>query len=295
MNDSQRGLLLALAAYGIWGCFALFFHLVKHIPAVEVLGHRVLWSLIFVAIVLSVTRQWKKVRYAFNDRRLLLLLAGSSCMIAINWVLYIWAVGAGRAVEASLGYFINPLVAVALAVIFLKETLFGFQKIAIGLALAGVGYKLISVGELPWISLTLATTFAFYGLIRKQTQVDAVSGLFIETLILVPAALVYLSYLLLAGTGSSLSSYDWGLLMLSGIITALPLIAFSAAAKHLSLTVLGFMIYLAPSLQLLSAVLILGEPFNQDDWVTFALIWAGLIVFSGGAALKHQRSRTKHS
>ena len=295
MNDSQRGLLLALAAYGIWGCFALFFHLVKHIPAVEVLGHRVLWSLIFVAIVLSVTRQWKKVRYAFNDRRLLLLLAGSSCMIAINWVLYIWAVGAGRAVEASLGYFINPLVAVALAVIFLKETLFGFQKIAIGLALAGVGYKLISVGELPWISLTLATSFAFYGLIRKQTQVDAVSGLFIETLILVPAALVYLSYLLLAGTGSSLSSYDWGLLMLSGIITALPLIAFSAAAKHLSLTVLGFMIYLAPSLQLLSAVLILGEPFNQDDWVTFALIWAGLIVFSGGAALKHQRSRTKHS
>lgn len=295
MNDSQRGLLLALAAYGIWGCFALFFHLVKHIPAVEVLGHRVLWSLIFVAIVLSVTRQWKKVRYAFNDRRLLLLLAGSSCMIAINWVLYIWAVGAGRAVEASLGYFINPLVAVALAVIFLKETLFGFQKIAIGLALAGVGYKLISVGELPWISLTLATSFAFYGLIRKQTQVDAVSGLFIETLILVPAALVYLSYLLLAGTGSSLSSYDWGLLMLSGIITALPLIAFSAAAKHLSLTVLGFMIYLAPSLQLLSAVLILGEPFNQDDWVTFALIWAGLIVFSGGAALKHQRRRTKHS
>lgn len=295
MNDSQRGLLLALAAYGIWGCFALFFHLVKHIPAVEVLGHRVLWSLIFVAIVLSVTRQWKKARYAFNDRRLLLLLAGSSCMIAINWVLYIWAVGAGRAVEASLGYFINPLVAVALAVIFLKETLFGFQKIAIGLALAGVGYKLISVGELPWISLTLATTFAFYGLIRKQTQVDAVSGLFIETLILVPAALVYLSYLLLADTGSSLSSYDWGLLMLSGIITALPLIAFSAAAKHLSLTVLGFMIYLAPSLQLLSAVLILGEPFNQDDWVTFALIWAGLIVFSGGAALKHQRSRTKHS
>ncbi|WP_136679052.1 EamA family transporter RarD [Neptunomonas sp. XY-337] len=295
MNDSQRGLLLALAAYGIWGCFALFFHLVKHIPAVEVLGHRVLWSLIFVAIVLSATRQWKKVRYAFNDRRLLLLLAGSSCMIAINWVLYIWAVGAGRAVEASLGYFINPLVAVALAVIFLKETLFGFQKIAIGLALAGVGYKLISVGELPWISLTLATTFAFYGLIRKQTQVDAVSGLFIETLILVPAALAYLSYLLLAGTGSSLSSYDWGLLILSGIITALPLIAFSAAAKHLSLTVLGFMIYLAPSLQLLSAVLILGEPFNQDDWVTFALIWAGLIVFSGGAALKHQRSRTKHS
>lgn len=290
MSDSSRGLALAFLAFGIWGSFALFFSLLKHVPAPEVLTHRVLWSFMFVLALVAIKRQWHTLRAALHNRQLVLLLLVSSCLIAGNWLLYIWSVSVNRAVDASLGYFISPLVAVCLGVVFLKEKLLPYQKLAVLLATAGVLYKLISVGELPWIALTLASTFGFYGLVRKKTTVDTVTGLMLETALLVPFALLYTLWLGLEDNLHFTLDTTGALLVAAGIITALPLLAFSAAAKHLSLTLLGLMTYVAPTLQLLSAVLILNEPFNQSDIVTFAFIWLGLLVFSGGAIWRSRKT-----
>ncbi len=290
MTETSRGLLLALTAYTMWGGFALFFSLLKHIPATEVLLHRVVWSFLFVAIIITLTKQWSRAKAALTDKKVVLALFSSSLLIAANWGLYIWAVSVNRAVGASLGYFISPLVAVCLGVIFFKERLASYQKVAIALATLGVGYKILGVGEFPWIALTLAFTFGFYGLVRKQTPVDTVTGLMLETVLLLPIALSYWLWLSLSGAGHFSPTADGLLLILAGILTALPLLAFSAAAHRLSLTVLGLMTYLAPTLQLLSAVLILGEPFDSSDFITFSLIWMALLVFTGGALWRRRKT-----
>lgn len=290
MTESNRGLLLALFAYSIWGSFAVFFSLLKHIPATEVLVHRIIWSFIFVAIILTLTRHWARAKSALLNRRLVLALFCSSLLIGANWCLYIWAVSVNRAVEASLGYFISPLIAICLGVIFFKESLAVYQKVAIFLAACGVGYKIVGIGEFPWISLSLAISFGLYGLIRKKTQVDTVTGLMLETILLLPFAAIYWVWLLIQGGQHFSMSLDGLLLILAGVLTALPLLAFSAAAHRLSLTLLGVMTYLAPTLQLLSAVLILGEPFDKGDFVTFSLIWLSLLIFSGGAIWRRRRT-----
>jgi chloramphenicol-sensitive protein RarD len=283
VTESNRGLLLALFAYTMWGGFALFFSLLKHIPATEVLLHRVLWSFVFVAIILTFTQHWARVKAALINRTLVISLFCSSLLIASNWGVYIWAVSVDRVIDASLGYFISPLVAICLGVVFFKEQLATYQKVAIVLAILGVGYKIVGVGEFPWIALTLAFCFGFYGLVRKKTQVDTVTGLMLETLLLLPFALGYWVWLSLQGEQHFTLGLNGILLILTGFLTALPLLAFAAAAHRLSLTALGFITYLAPTLQLLSAVLILDEPFDKSDLITFSLIWLALLIFSGGA------------
>ena len=290
MTESNRGLLLALFAYSMWGGFAVFFSLLKHIPATEVLLHRVFWSFLFVAVILTLTQHWARAKAALLNRKLVLLLFCSSILIAGNWCLYIWAVSVNRAVDASLGYFISPLVAICLAIIFLKEPLALYEKAAITLALVGVSYKIIGMGELPWISLSLAASFGLYGLVRKQTKVDTVTGLMLETLLLLPFAIVYWIYLSLQSEQHFGINYNGVLLILAGVLTALPLLAFSAAAQRISLTLLGFMTYLAPTLQLISAVFILNEPFDSGDFITFSLIWAALLIFTGGVIWRHKKT-----
>lgn len=290
MTDFSRGIVLALIAYLLWGSFALFFHQLRHIPATEVLLHRVVWSAVFVAVVLTISRRWNYVREAFAKPRLLLSLFASALLIATNWGVYIWLVSIGDAVGGSLGYFIAPLIGVSLGVLVLKERILPYQAIAIGLATAGVGYKIFGAHQIPWAALTLGFTFGLYGLIRKQTNVDSVTGLMLENLLLLPFALAYWAWISINGTQHFAPSSDGLLLILAGILTALPLLAYAAAARHLSLVVLGLMLYLAPSLQLISGVLILGEPFGVDQLITFGLIWASLIILSGGALLRRRRA-----
>jgi chloramphenicol-sensitive protein RarD len=289
MTEATRGLLLALFCFSTWGSFPIFFNLLTHIPPTEVLVHRVVWSFLFVALILLFSKQWRRVITALRNPKLVLALLSSSLLIAINWGVYIWAVGQNRAVDASLGYFINPIVAVGLGVIFLKESLAIYQKVAILIASAGVLYKILGVGEFPWVALTLAVSFGFYGLVRKQAQVDTFTGLALETLLLLPLSLLYWGWLSHSGEQHFAINSDGLLLICSGVLTAIPLMAFSAAARRLSLTALGFLTYLTPTLQLLSAVFVLGEPFDQGDFVTFSLIWLALIVFSGGAIHKRQK------
>ncbi len=290
MTDATRGLFLALFAYGVWGSFALFFSLVKHIPALEVLTHRIVWCAILVSAIITVTGAWKAIGQIFKQPKILLALMLSSVMIAANWGLYIWSVSNNHTVDASFGYFINPLIAVLLGVVFLKEKLATYQKLAIALAFCGVAYKIIVVGEFPWIALTIAITFSIYGLIRKQTPVDTVSGLMIETLLVLPLAAGYFVWLSLTQTSHFALDSNGALLVFAGIITALPLLAFASAARKLSLATLGFMTYIAPSLQLLSAVVVLGEPFARDEQITFGFIWLGLLLFTGGTVWRQRKT-----
>ncbi|MEH6472544.1 MAG: EamA family transporter RarD [Halopseudomonas sp.] len=291
MTDFSRSLLQALIAYLIWGCFALFFHQLQHIPAIEVLLHRLVWASVFVAVVLTLSRRWNTVRDALGKPKLVLQLFASSLLIATNWVVYIWSVGVGDAVGASLGYFISPLIGIALGVWVLKERILPYQMIALSLAVVGVSYKVFGTHQVPWAALVLAFSFGLYGLIRKQTAVDTVTGLMIESLLLLPFALGYWLWLVWNGEQHFSLSIDGLLLVSAGILTALPLLAYAAAARHLSLVILGFMLYLAPSLQLLTGVFILGEPFDVHQQVTFSFIFAGLIVLTGGAIFRQHRVR----
>jgi len=280
LNQDNKGLYYALSAYLIWGSFALFFHLLRHIPSSEVLAHRIIWSFAFVGLILSLQANWSAVVRTVRDRPLLLKLVASSLLIAINWLVYIWAVSQGRIIDSSLGYFINPLVSVLLATLFLQERLSRGQLIAVALALIGVAYQVVVTGTLPWIALVLACSFGTYGLIRKQTAVDTVTGLMVETLVLLPLALGYWLWLLWQGDNHFALNSDGLLLIAAGVMTAVPLLAFAAAAKHLSLTVLGFMIYIAPSLQFLSGVFILGDELSPQRLISFCFIWLALIIFS---------------
>jgi chloramphenicol-sensitive protein RarD len=289
MTDSSRSLLQALTAYLIWGCFALFFYQLQHIPPTEVLLHRIVWACVFVAVVLTLSRRWNNVREALGKPRLLLQLFASSLLIATNWVVYIWSVGIGDAVGASLGYFISPLIGIALGVWVLKERILPYQIIALSLAVVGVSYKVFGANQVPWAALALALSFGLYGLIRKQTAVDTVTGLMLESLLLLPFALGYWLWLAWNGEQHFSLSIDGLLLISAGIITALPLMAYAAAARHLSLVILGFTFYLAPSLQLLTGVFILGEPFDGHQQITFSFIFAGLITLTGGAILRQYR------
>ncbi|MFT6914989.1 MAG: chloramphenicol-sensitive protein RarD [Motiliproteus sp.] len=293
MTDVSRSLLQAFGAYLTWGCFALFFHQLQHIPATEVLLHRLVWASLFVAIVLTLSRRWHTVRAALRKPRLVLQLFASSLFIATNWGVYIWSVSIGDAVGASLGYFISPLIGIALGVWVLKERLLPYQALALSLAVIGVGYKIVGGHQIPWAALILATSFGLYGLIRKQTAVDTVTGLMIESLLLLPFALAYWLWLAWHGEQHFSLSSDGLLLVSAGVLTALPLLAFAAAAKHISLVVLGFMLYIAPSLQLLTGVYILGEPFGIDQQITFGFIFTGLLVITGGALLQKQRASNK--
>jgi chloramphenicol-sensitive protein RarD len=281
-REARAGALYALGAYLIWAGVPLYFKLVAAIPATEVLGHRVVWSLVFVALLLAARRHWSGVTAALSDRVLLRRLALSALLVSVNWLVFIWAIANDHLLDASLGYFINPLVNVVLGVLLLGERLRRLQWLAVALALAGVGNLVWQHGSLPWIALTLAFTFAGYGLVRKRTQVDSLSALFVETLLLAPLALAWLAWIDLGGAGHFLrvDPATDGLLLLAGVVTALPLLLFGSAARRLRLSTLGLLQYTVPTCHFLLAVFAFGEPFTPAHAFTFGAIWLALALYS---------------
>jgi chloramphenicol-sensitive protein RarD len=276
----RGGLALGLGAYLLWGVLPLYFKALAGVGAVEIVAHRIVWSLFFLAALVTFWKRWPAIRAAVTTPRVLMTLALTSALIGVNWLVYIYAVMSGHVLEGSLGYYLNPLVNVLLGVVLLKERLSRFQKIAVGLAAAGVAVLAAGAGDALWISLTLAASFALYGYLRKVAPVDSLEGLSIETTILLPLALAYLIWLEQAGAGHFLETRTTDiLLILGGALTAIPLLLFTAAARRLPYSTLGFLQYVAPSLQFLLAVLVFGEPLTTAHIVCFAAIWAALAIF----------------
>jgi chloramphenicol-sensitive protein RarD len=279
-GPSPSGVAFALAAYGAWGVVPLFWKLLGRLPAIELLAHRVVWSLVLIAVLLPLFGGFGPVRAALSSARHLRWMIVSGLLIAVNWGLFIWAVGAGRLLDASFGYFINPLANVALGVLVLKERLRTAQRVAVGLAGAAVAFLLVLGGSVPWVALTLAASFAAYGLCRKLAPIESMAGLFVETVLLAPPALAYLVWLERSGEGV-IARGDIGLaglVALVGPVTALPLVWFAAAARRLPLSTLGLFQYVAPTCQFLLAVLAFGEPMAPVRWAAFFVIWAALGV-----------------
>ncbi len=290
-SAERTGVWFALIAYGLWGVIPVYFKTVDYAGPFEIIAHRICWAVFVLAAVLLLRGQMAGIRH-LNRRRLGWLVV-SGWLLAINWSVFIWALLNERMVETSLGYYINPLVNVVLGGLFLGERLRPAQKIALGLAVLGVTNELLAVGVFPWVGLTLAFSFGFYGLVRKKIMVDSLVGLGVESLLLLPLAAGYLIWLWLAGQGSMASGSlsEVALLALGGPLTVIPLVAFAAAAMRLPLTTLGFFQYLAPSLTLLLAIYVYGEPFRTSQAITFGCIWLALLVFSVEGFYSQRRRR----
>jgi len=284
MNSKEevKGIYYAVLAFVIWGLVPVYFKAVDHIEPLEVVSHRVIWSALFLALVLMLSRRLLVTFRMLKSSRLLLGLLFSALVVSINWLVFIWAVGQEKIVETTLGYFINPLINIVFGFFIFSERLRFLQWCAVALAAAGVAYQLIIFGELPWIALVLALSFSTYGVLRKKIKVDAVAGLFIETLWLSPLAIIYL---LVLNHYGQLQFFQEGadsmfLLLAAGLVTSFPLLAFAAGAKRISLTLLGFIQYLGPSIALLIAVYYYNEPMDMQRLVTFVFIWAALVLFA---------------
>ena len=279
MGDSAKGVLAMAAACTIWGLSPLFYALLSHIPPMEVLAHRTLWSLVIFAGILALQGRLAELPAALSTRRLFLLVALSTAMISVNWFLFIYAVGVGRTVEASLGYYIYPLVAVAIGAVVLREGLGALQAVAVALAAGAVLVLTVGLGAPPWISLTLATTFGVYGLLKRWVMAGPVVSVTSEVLLFLPLALGYLIWVASEG-GLNLSPGDMALFVASGPMTAVPLILFSYAAKRVRMATVGLIQYLNPSLQFAVAVLILNEVITIWHMIAFPVIWLALTLYS---------------
>ena len=279
-TTSRAGAAMAVLAYGLWGLLPIYWKLLASVPAAEVLAHRIVWSLGLIAIVLFAQRGWRRTLGYLRSRETRGVMLLATALIATNWFLFIWAVSADRVTEASLGYYINPLLNVALARLFLGERLRPLAAVAVGIATLAVAYLTLARGALPWVSVVLAVTFATYGLVRKRAPVGAVEGLAIETGLVTPLAL---GYLLWGGRpgGALVTAAPTGavLFVAAGAVPAVPLLAFTGAARRLRYTTLGMVQYLAPTLQLACAVLLYGEPFEAAHAVTFGLIWLAVALY----------------
>jgi chloramphenicol-sensitive protein RarD len=274
--------LFALAAFGFWGIVPVYFKAVQHVAPFEILCHRVVWSVPFTALLITLSRDWRVLLKAVITRKVLGTLFLSATLVATNWFIFIYAILTDRLLQASLGYFINPLVNVLLGIMFLRERLRSLQILAVFLAAAGTFNLTVNYGMLPWISLALAFSFGFYGLLRKTVLIESVNGLFVETSLLFPFAVVYLLFQAVKGVGA-FGVIDWQtttLLGLAGLVTSLPLVWFTSAARRLKYSTLGLVQYIAPSLQFLLAVLCYHEPFTRVYLLTFGCIWAGLAIFA---------------
>jgi chloramphenicol-sensitive protein RarD len=289
-----RGLATGLGAYLLWGVLPLYFELLKPSGAVEVVAHRVLWSLIFCAAVLSATRTWRAFGVVLRNRRTMALVATAAVLLAVNWLTFVFAALSGHVVDASLGYFINPLVTVLLAVVVLRERLRRLQWVALGFGVAAVVVITVGYGRLPWVALTLAVSFGVYGLIKNRVgrSVAAAPGLAAETLVLAPVSAGYLIWLQTTGDATFGVSGGWHALALAGtgIATALPLLLFGEAARRLPLSVVGMLQYLAPVLQLVIGVLVLHETMPPARWWGFGLVWVALVLLTADG-VRSQRAR----
>lgn len=278
---NNLGIIYAISAYTWWGIIPIFWKQLDHVSSAEIVMHRMLWSCVFVIALIVIIKQWREFRSLFAQRTVLLKLFLASALMSVNWGVFIWAVNSGHMVETSMGYFINPLISVLFGVLFFSERLRKGQVFALSIACLGVLYLVVTFGELPWISLTLAISFALYSVVKKSIQVPAAHGMAIETLFFVVPALGYLIYIEGNGTGQFfVSGFNAVMLVLGGLFTLVPLLLFAAAARRVTMTVLGMTQYIGPSLQLLSGVLLFGEPFGSERMVAFSLIWLALGVYS---------------
>ncbi len=290
LRERRLGLACGVVAYLIWGFFPIYLKAVVATPVLEVLSHRVVWAFLFLLALSGLTGQLADARAALANRKALAVLTASTLLIAINWGIYIFSVVNGRMLESSLGYYVNPLVNVLLGVVVLGERLEGPVRFATALAALGVASMAVSLGQLPWISVLLAASFGLYGLLRKLAPVGAMSGLLIETLLLLPFAAGFLATRAMVGGGAFLNTsatLDL-LLLLAGPLTAVPLLFFAAAARKLPLSTLGFLQYLSPTIQFLLAVVVYREPFDTARLGAFVLIWAAIAVFAVHTARRGQ-------
>jgi chloramphenicol-sensitive protein RarD len=280
-SNRRAGLFYGLGAYLLWGVLPLYFKLLAMVPPIEIVANRILWSLIFLGILVTLWRRWGAIRAAISSGRVVLILMLTAALIATNWLIYVWAVVRGHVLETSLGYYLNPLFNVLLGVILLKERLSRAQIGAVLLAAAGVGALAWGAASGLWISLSLAFSFGLYGFIRKVAPVDALEGLSVETALLAPASFAYLLWAHQGPVGlAAFGTATTFLLVLGGAITAIPLLMFNAAAKRLPYSTLGFLQYIAPSLQFLLAVTVFGEPFTPVHALCFGAIWTALAIFA---------------
>jgi chloramphenicol-sensitive protein RarD len=297
LGRARAGLLSGIAAYFLWGVLPLYFKAIAHVASTEIVAHRVIWSLLLLGALATIWGKWGGIRRGLASARVMLALAATALLIGTNWLIYIWAVVSGHVLEGSLGYFLNPLVNVLMGVVVLKERLSRGQAAAVALAGAGVAVLALGAGEGLWISLTLAASFATYGLLRKVTPVDSLEGLSIETAFLAPLGLAWIIWLTAQGQGSfgRIDLPTDVMLVLGGAVTAVPLLLFTAAAKRLPFSTLGFLQYIAPSLQFLLAIFVFGERMTGAHIICFAAIWTALLIFAWeglrlGRAASRERS-----
>ncbi|MFN7056200.1 EamA family transporter RarD [Hyphomonas sp.] len=293
MNAALRlGFPAALLSYLIWGSLPLYIRAMQHIGAVELLAHRVIWSVPTAILFIAVAANWKDVKAAFSGAHIR-WLALSGLLIGANWAIYIWAVNAGRTMEASLGYYINPLVNVLFGMLIFCEKLRPAQWVAVGIAAVGVGVLALAFGRLPWVALVLCLTFACYSVIRKKVAIDSRAGFLVEVALLAPVALIWLTWFANTPEGRWMGGGGWdiALLMAAGPITAVPLILYALAAKRLKLSTIGMMQYIGPTIQFGIAVMVFREPFGLVHGAAFAFIWAALVVFTADSLMGDAKAR----
>ena len=296
MDERRLGVLSGLAAYSLWGLFPLYFPLLEPAGGLEIVAHRVLWSLVFVGLLLTGRRNWSQVRALGSDRRRLLVLGGAAFLIAVNWLVFVYGVNSGQVVETSLGYFINPLVSVLLGVVVFSERLRPLQWGAVGIAAVAVGVLTIDYGRPPWIALALAASFGLYGLMKKLVRVEAAPGLFVETALMAVPAGIVLAVLHSSGDGTFANAGAGHALLLisSGIATAIPLLLFAAAARRIPLSTVGLLQYLTPLMQLAIGVFVYDEPMPPARLAGFVIVWVALGVFTADS-LRHARTGSRRS
>lgn len=287
----NKGIIYSATAYVLWGLLPIYWKLLHHVPALEILAQRIIWSLVLVSIILTIGHKWSFVGPALRNRKIVMAFVASGCLLAVNWFTYIWGVNAGFIVETSLGYFINPLVSILLGFFILHEKLRPGQWAALAVALAGVLYLTFNYGSFPWIALTLAFTFGTYGLLRKTAALNSAEGLAMETAVLFLPALAYVLVLQARGVGSfgTINVSTTLLLVLAGAATSIPLLLFASGARRISMTTLGVLQYIAPTLQFLIGVLIYHEPFNTTRLIGFSIVWLAIILFTAEGFINHRR------
>jgi chloramphenicol-sensitive protein RarD len=284
-NVQTAGMASAAGAYVIWGFLPLYWKLLHSVSPGEILAHRIVWSFLFMMIILlfvgKLKQLWTDIKDLWSNKKRLIAISAASIVISLNWVLYIWAVNTDKVVEASLGYYINPLISILLGIFVLKERLTLWQTVSFILAAIGVIYLTIHFGSVPWVAILLAVSFGVYGLIKKMVNLGAMVGLTIETLFMAPFALLFLSFVHIEGNGAFATGMDETLLLMgAGVVTAVPLLLFAGGAKRIPLSMIGFLQYIAPTLMLIIGVFLYKEPFTNVHLVAFVCIWTALAIYS---------------
>lgn len=295
MQNQKNGMLAALATYVIWGLLPLYWNLLASASAGEILAQRVCWSFLFMLLVLLAAKQWPQFlhdcRALWQDKRRGMLLAGATLLISLNWLIYIWAVNNDHIIDASIGYYINPLMSVLCGMLFFHERLSTLKKGSLLIAAIGIAIMTMQLGHLPWIAVALALTFAIYGVLKKKLQLNPLSSITLETLLMLPAALPYTVYLMQTPANHfGIEASVTALLIGTGVVTAIPLILFAYGANHLPLNVLGFFQYLSPTITLLLGIFIFHEPFGSDQLFAFSFIWAALLLFTSSEVLGQKQA-----